>query len=110
VLRSLHTRSSRAAVPLLLKQAFPSESVRAELHGVEHHLAHLSSAFYVSPFDRSAVASIDGSGIFRARRGGQRRDVKSGLTAEYIFLIHSAHFIRRLRNIWAFPVTAMNSR
>jgi carbamoyltransferase len=29
---------------------------------VEHHLAHISSSFFVSPFDRAAVASLDGFG------------------------------------------------
>jgi carbamoyltransferase len=27
---------------------------------VEHHLAHIGSSFYVSPFERAAVLSIDG--------------------------------------------------
>ncbi|MFY9752477.1 MAG: carbamoyltransferase N-terminal domain-containing protein, partial [Candidatus Acidiferrales bacterium] len=31
------------------------DSIRARLHRVEHHVAHLASAFYVSPFDRAAV-------------------------------------------------------
>ncbi|TMK85937.1 MAG: carbamoyltransferase [Actinobacteria bacterium] len=39
-----------------------SRSVRAKLHLVEHHLAHLGSAFYPSPFDRAAVLSLDGIG------------------------------------------------
>ncbi|MCH8168624.1 MAG: carbamoyltransferase, partial [Proteobacteria bacterium] len=36
----------------------------ARLHPVEHHRAHLASAFYVSPFERAAVVSIDGFGDF----------------------------------------------
>ncbi|MHC4893917.1 MAG: carbamoyltransferase family protein [Planctomycetota bacterium] len=38
--------------------------VRAEVHNVEHHRAHLASAFLVSPFQSAAVASIDGFGDF----------------------------------------------
>ena len=34
------------------------------IHAVEHHAAHLASAFFVSPFDRSAVCAIDGFGDF----------------------------------------------
>jgi carbamoyltransferase len=34
------------------------------LHNVEHHPAHLASAFFVSPYDEAAVASIDGMGDF----------------------------------------------
>jgi carbamoyltransferase len=40
------------------------ESIRAKFHRVEHHTAHLASAFYVSPFDSAAVLSADGLGDF----------------------------------------------
>ena len=39
-------------------------ALRAQFHRIEHHVAHLSSAFYVSPFDRAAVLSADGLGDF----------------------------------------------
>ncbi len=38
--------------------------IRARLHRVEHHRAHLASAFFVSPFDQAAVLSADGLGDF----------------------------------------------
>ena len=41
-----------------------SEKVKAEVHNVEHHLAHLASSFLVSPFDSAAVISVDGFGDF----------------------------------------------
>jgi carbamoyltransferase len=37
---------------------------RAQFHNVEHHRAHLASCFFVSPFDRAALLSIDGFGDF----------------------------------------------
>jgi carbamoyltransferase len=39
-------------------------SIRAQFHNIEHHRAHLASSFYVSPFDRAALLSIDGFGDF----------------------------------------------
>ncbi len=39
-------------------------SLRAQFHNVEHHRAHLTSSFYVSPFERAALLSIDGFGDF----------------------------------------------
>lgn len=39
-------------------------SLRAEFHNVEHHRAHLASSFFVSPFERAALLSIDGFGDF----------------------------------------------
>jgi carbamoyltransferase len=38
--------------------------IHAQFHRVEHHRAHLASAFFVSPFDRAAVLSADGLGDF----------------------------------------------
>src|SRR5262249_11838694 len=39
-------------------------TLRAKLHNVEHHRAHVASAFFVSPFDEAAVLSVDGFGDF----------------------------------------------
>jgi carbamoyltransferase len=39
-------------------------SVRAPVHNVEHHQAHVASAFFVSPFEEAAVLSVDGFGDF----------------------------------------------
>ena len=38
--------------------------IRAELHNVEHHQAHVASAFFVSPFEDAAILSVDGFGDF----------------------------------------------
>jgi len=38
--------------------------LRARFHNIEHHRAHLASAFFVSPFERAALLSIDGFGDF----------------------------------------------
>jgi carbamoyltransferase len=64
VFNRLRTRRSRAEIPSLLEQALPGQKMRARLHSVEHHTAHLSSAFHVSPFDEAAVISVDGFGDF----------------------------------------------
>jgi len=40
------------------------ESIRAQFHRVEHHTAHLASAYFVSPYERAAVLSADGLGDF----------------------------------------------
>ncbi len=40
------------------------EAMRGAFHRIEHHVAHLASAYFVSPFDRAAVLSVDGLGDF----------------------------------------------
>jgi carbamoyltransferase len=42
----------------------PADSLRASFHNVEHHQAHVASAFLVSPFEEAAVLSVDGFGDF----------------------------------------------
>jgi carbamoyltransferase len=70
VLDRLRNRRRRDAVPDLLAKAFPSERFRGALHNVEHHLAHLSSAFHVSPFEEAVVISVDGFGDFASAAWG----------------------------------------
>jgi carbamoyltransferase len=42
----------------------PASILRAQFHNIEHHRAHLASSFFVSPFERAALLSIDGFGDF----------------------------------------------
>ena len=54
------------SLPEALAQAFEvdPQRIRARYHRVEHHLAHLASTFFVSPFEQAAVLSADGLGDF----------------------------------------------
>ena len=40
------------------------EKIRALIHRIEHHQAHLASTFFVSPFEEAAALSADGLGDF----------------------------------------------
>jgi carbamoyltransferase len=55
-------RDPRAALAEAL--AVHPSSLTATFHNVEHHRAHMASAFYVSPFERAAILSVDGMGDF----------------------------------------------
>src|SRR5437588_3615272 len=66
----LRNRHSRQKIPELLAAAFPGQTFRGAFHHVEHHLAHLSSAFHVSPFTNAVVVSLDGFGYFAAAAWG----------------------------------------
>ena len=45
--------------------------MRAQVHRVEHHRAHMASSFFVSPFERAALVSIDGFGDFVSTMWGR---------------------------------------
>lgn len=47
-----------------VQSAFPGEKLGAKVHHVEHHLAHLASAFHVSGFENAVCLSVDGFGDF----------------------------------------------
>ena len=47
-----------------LAAALGGAKLRARVHHVEHHRAHVASAFLVSPFEDAAVLSLDGFGDF----------------------------------------------
>jgi carbamoyltransferase len=55
--------------------------VRATFHQVEHHVAHVASAFFTSPFERATGISVDASGDFAssliAGCEGTRLDARS---------------------------------
>lgn len=46
-----------------LKEKFEG-SVNAKIYHIDHHLAHASSAFFVSQFEEAAVLTVDGFGDF----------------------------------------------
>ena len=73
VLSRLRNRRQRQRIPKLLAEAFPADSFRGAVHNIEHHLAHLSSAFHVSPFEEAAVVSVDGFGDFASAAWGVGR-------------------------------------
>jgi len=59
-------------IPEALAQTFDTDPARitAKFHRIEHHQAHLASAFFVSPFERAALLSADGLGDFASTMWG----------------------------------------
>ena len=84
--RALYVLRKRPSLGLILKRlgnikragsfedevraAFPGENLKAQVHRVEHHLAHLASAFLVSDFDEALCLSVDGFGDFASSAWG----------------------------------------
>ena len=65
---SLTSRAVNSARIAQVGEALAAEGIvsrnRQQVHFVEHHRAHLASAFFASPFEQAAVISIDGFGDF----------------------------------------------
>src|ERR1700719_4396847 len=58
-----------------LAKAFDADpaEISAQFHRIEHHQAHLASAFFVSPFESAALLSADGLGDFASTMWGTGR-------------------------------------
>ena len=67
-------RDPRAALVAALE--LEPTALRAQFHNVEHHRAHMASAFFVSPFKQAAILSVDGMGDFSSTMWGVGRDNK----------------------------------
>jgi carbamoyltransferase len=74
-----------------------------KLHEVEHHLSHMSSAFYVSPFKNAVVVSIDGFGDFASAAWGYGSDGEISVD-EKIYFPHSLGIFYQAITQWlGFP-------
>jgi len=67
----LRTRAARMSAAAHLAEAFAGARFRGSWVRVEHHLAHLASAYLVSPFRAAAVVSVDGMGDFASAAWGR---------------------------------------
>jgi carbamoyltransferase len=103
VFARLKNRRARARLMERLAALEPGKALRARLHYVEHHLAHLSSAFRVSPFAKAVVVSLDGFGDFASSAWGI--GVSGDITIDgRIFFPHSLGiFYEALTRYLGFP-------
>jgi carbamoyltransferase len=103
VLARLRNRRKRQRLPELLAEAFPGDGFRGAFHNIEHHLAHLSSAFHVSPFEQAVVVSVDGFGDFASAAWG----VGQGRHIDIAGRVHFPHslgiFYEALTHYLGFP-------
>ena len=82
---------------------FPGETFKASVHHVEHHRAHLSSAFHVSPFDEAVVVSVDGFGDFSSAAWGVGRGSDIFIDGKVLFPHSLGIFYQALTQYLGFP-------
>jgi carbamoyltransferase len=96
-------KSKRQSIESELMQAFPRARFTGKVHRVEHHLAHLASAFLVSPFQHAVAVSVDGFGDFSSAAWGVGR----GTAIEVYGRVHFPHslgvFYQALTQYLGFP-------
>jgi carbamoyltransferase len=99
----LRNKRKRSSVADQFAQAFPGDSFRGKVHAVEHHRAHLSSAFHVSPFQEAVVVSVDGFGDFASAAWGVGKGTAISVD-DRVFFPHSLGiFYQALTQFIGFP-------
>lgn len=103
VMDRLRNAQKRKSISEELSEAFPGQSFKGKVHDVEHHLAHLSSAFLVSPYDQAIVVSVDGFGDFASASWGFGRGSQI-VTDDKVYFPHSlGTFYQALTQFIGFP-------
>jgi carbamoyltransferase len=103
ILNRIKNRRARRSVQELLAASFPGASFNGDVHRVEHHLAHLSSAFHVSPFDNAVVVSVDGFGDFSSAAWGVGRGKTISIDGRVYFPHSLGVFYQALTQYLGFP-------
>jgi carbamoyltransferase len=103
VLDRIRNKRERISVAEELARAFPGERLRAAVHEVEHHLAHLGSAFLVSPFENAVAVSVDGFGDFASAAWGVGRGSSVEAEDEVYFPHSLGIFYQALTQYLGFP-------
>jgi carbamoyltransferase len=76
---------------------------RVRVHFVEHHRAHLASAFFASPFDQAAVVSVDGFGDFGSVMWGVGRGSHIDVRGSVLFPHSLGVFYTAFTQLLGFP-------
>ena len=103
LLQRWRNKRERADLASQLAGGFPGQEIRAELHFVEHHRAHLASAFYASPFPRAAVVSVDGFGDFASGAWGFGEGTRLDLNGQIWFPHSLGAFYTAITQYLGFP-------
>jgi len=103
LLERFQNKRKRASVEDHLLTAFPESRFSGVVHAVEHHTAHLSSAFHASPFEEAIVVSVDGFGDFASSAWGVGRGTKIEVEARVYFPHSLGIFYQALTQFIGFP-------
>ena len=96
-------KRKRSNIKNIIKNAYPEEVIKAEFHFIEHHLAHLASAFYASPFKRSLILSVDGFGDFASAAYALGNETKIKIQKKVYFPHSLGVFYTSITQFLGFP-------
>ena len=99
----LNVRQKRKSLEAFLAEAFVGKKFNGKIEYVEPHLAHLASAYTVSPFGTSSIISVDGFGDFASSAFGVGQDGEIKVEDRTYFPHSLGVFYQALTQYLGFP-------
>lgn len=99
----IKNQKERRSLEKELSSAFPDQLFQGKVRYIEHHLAHLSSAFHVSPFDNAVIVSVDGFGDFASASWGIGEDANITIENKVFFPHSLGTFYQAMTQFIGFP-------
>src|SRR5262244_192144 len=84
-------------------RSLPGRLFAGTIEHVEHHLAHLASAFFPSPFREATVVSVDGFGDFASAAWGRGHGTSLSLDGRVLFPHSLGIFYQAMTQYLGFP-------
>ena len=103
IVERLRNRMNVRGIDAELDAAFPGESLRAEVHEIQHHRAHLASAAFVSPYETCVALSVDQFGDFASAAWGLCRGARVEVEDSVYFPHSLGTFYSALTQYLGFP-------
>ena len=99
----LRKRGKAQNLQQALAVAFPETVIDAQIHHVEHHLAHIASSYLCSPFKDAVNLSVDGFGDFASAAWGMGIDGQMAIDGRVFFPHSLGMFYSALTQYLGFP-------
>jgi len=99
----LLVRKKRQSIDNYLQVAFPGQVFKGKIEYIEHHLAHLASAYNMSPFEQASIISVDGFGDFASAAWGLGKSGSIDVQKRIYFPHSMGVFYQALTQYLGFP-------
>lgn len=103
VLDRIKNAKEWASIEDELGRSFPGKMFRGKVLHIEHHLAHLASAFLVSPFNDAVALSVDGFGDFASAAWGIGNNANIAVEDKVYFPHSLGIFYQAITQYLGFP-------
>jgi carbamoyltransferase len=103
ILNRLKNAKEWATIENEIHRAFPQSKFSGKVVNVEHHTAHLASAYFASSYQKAAVLSVDGFGDFASTAWGAGVNGELSVDAKIYFPHSLGIFYQALTQFLGFP-------